>query len=254
VVKTPSQFKKIMQNQNRYLSFEELQALYPEAVKDFEKQVKSTEQKDEFIQNRLGVFTASEIFKLFTPKFEIADNETARKYIAQKAYEKATRQRATAEIDAPSLRWGKQYEGEAITNYIELTGNMVHSHGEEQVFFAHDELDAGCYPDGLIKNGVLEVKCPYNGSEHLQNLMCGKEIGSFKKLRFEYYLQTQFQLWVTGREVSHFVSYRPDIEGLPKIHVIVLPRDEFVIHRLDLAVRGAMEQRDAILSELSFEF
>ena len=242
----------IVQNQNnQYLSFEQLKAMYPEAVKDFEKQVKSTEQKDEFTQNRLGVFTASEIYKLFTPKFEIAENETARKYIAQKAYEKATRQRATAEIDAPSLRWGKQYEVEAITHYERLTGNKVISCGEDQLFFAHKEFDAGCYPDGLVKqNIVLEVKCPYNGSEHLQNIMCGKEVGSFKKLRFEYYLQTQFQLWLTDREVSHFVSYRPDIEGLPKIHLIVLPRDEFIINRLEMAVKNATEQRDAILEAL----
>lgn len=213
-------------------------------VADFQQPPKQSD----FDLNRMGLFTASEIWKLLTGKFEIANNDTSKNYIFEKAFERATAIRAAQGFKADATEWGNDNECIAVEAYTNLTSNVVHHFGDNQKFFKHPIYDVGAYPDGkIVPNGVLEAKCPFNGGQHMQNLACGQDIEKFKKLRFKYYAQMQVQIWVTDSEFAHFFSFRPDVERIPKSYLLEIPRDEPFLKKLEQIIIVAQSERDEIL-------
>lgn len=73
----------------------------------------------------------------------------------------------------------------------------------------------GVSPDGLIENGILEIKCP-KAKTHLEYIQDNK-------LPTEYRYQVQGQLFVTGLEYCDFMSY---YEGMKPFIIRVYPEQE----------------------------
>jgi len=108
------------------------------------------------------------------------------------------------EIKAKALEHGNEYEPIAVLRY-------------EQEFFVHvteietcitpiePEFQFVCgLPDRLAGNdGILEVKCPINPVNHLDNILTAKQ---YEK---DYKWQIQGYLWITGRDWCDFVSFNP---------------------------------------------
>jgi predicted phage-related endonuclease len=76
----------------------------------------------------------------------------------------------------------------------------------------------------------LEIKCPFGTKEHVRTALS-------QEVPDQYIAQVQGQLWVTGRQWSHFVSYDPRVKNAG-LRMIVVPveRDEEFIGRLETAV------------------
>jgi hypothetical protein len=91
---------------------------------------------------------------------------------------------------------GIQLEPDARAAYEAETGILVQTVG----FVAHDELMAGCSPDGLSNDGLTEIKCP-KAATHLDYLRGG--------LPQEYRTQIIHGLWLTGASWGDFVSFSP---------------------------------------------
>jgi putative phage-type endonuclease len=70
----------------------------------------------------------------------------------------------------------------------------------------------GISPDGLLDNGILEIKCPLMKT-HLEYIEANK-------LPSEYRYQVQGQLFVTGLSYCHFMSF---VEGMKPFIIPVLP-------------------------------
>ncbi len=234
---------------SNYLSFNEL----PESVREsFEKKLNDTSKRESFHRNRSGLFTASEIHKLITPKIQIAENDTSRNYIFEKAFEKITGQTAKLEVSAKSLEWGNTYESQAIEAYEKMTGNKVSFGGDEQKFLKHKTLPIGAYPDGIVLNVVpLECKCPSNGGEHLKNLNCGQDVEKFSKLRFAYFIQVQTQIMLSETEFGEFFTFRPNVEDKYSCYYLRVYRNDTVINQITEAVKIAAEQLNEIIQSVS---
>lgn len=168
----------------------------------------------EWFQERLGKFTSSEMHKLLveprskTPGEVFGDG--AKTYIFQKLNELVTGQVTNIDLSyKDAIAWGHAHEPDAVIMYSQRTGNPVSDCGfEVPVDLNYIEMCGGS-PDGLIyKKGIIEVKCPYNGENHMVNLRL-KDEAEFAKKYPKYYAQIQTNLWVTGTEFCDFISFDP---------------------------------------------
>jgi hypothetical protein len=92
---------------------------------------------------------------------------------------------------------GIEVEADAFAAYELETCTVVQKVG----FLTHNELAAGCSPDGIIGDfeGGLELKCP-RAANHLAYVRGGK-------LPSEYAYQIAHSLWLTGLPWWDFASY-----------------------------------------------
>lgn len=189
------------------------------------------DEEKEWLTDRLGMITGSNFGKLVVQTrdkkgYTLSKGVTAEKLIYKIAWERLltygniSNGLGRLNISSREMQHGNDYEGQAILKYEEVTGNKVIS---EQRFIKHDDWIGGT-PDGFINDdGLLEVKCPFNGGNHLKSLLTGEIYNK------EYIYQIQGYLWVTGRKWCDFVTYDPDLlEGL-QINIIKIPRDEELI-------------------------
>ena len=202
------------------------------------------------INPRVGRFTASEIYKLLKSgrKKDELFGQVAMKYITSKFAELLIGETISEaqETDSKSLAWGRLNEELAVAEY-ELRNN-IKTHGH-QVFLQWGD-DAGCTPDGLVDvDGLIEVKCPFNPTEHAMNLQLTNQ-EEFKEYHDEYYPQIQMQLLCSGRAWCDFVSFDPRVvrEEL-KLHVLRIYPDEEMQDNMKHRITEAVKLRDAMLEK-----
>jgi len=157
----------------------------------------------EWIQERLGRFTASEIHKLIpSGKGGNVFSETGKTYILEKLVELETGFPAS-DIYGPALDWGTEHEPMAREWYTKLTGNVV-----QEAYFEPYGTHAGGSPDGLVGElGIIEIKCPFKTVNHFKYRMARKA----DDLPAEYFWQIQMNLLCTGRSWCDFVSFDPRV-------------------------------------------
>ena len=160
--------------------------------------------------------TASElkVMKLANPKSKaktIEDinilSEGARTYVLEKVAETITGESAFFENFA--TKWGTEHEPIARKEFEKLTGLDV-----EQVGFVPFNEYSGGSPDGVFynadgkKDGILEIKCPYNSANHIEHLLI-QDQNYFKENFKEYYWQMQSNMLFTGTHKAWFISFDP---------------------------------------------
>ncbi len=157
---------------------------------------------EEWFALRAGVPTASEAAKLITSTGKES------KQIVGYAYQLAGELYAGKPLD----RWegnsytdrGRELENEAMVAYEQHTSTWV-----EHVGFC-TEGGCGCSPDGLLDNGMVEIKC-LAAKNHVQVMVYYTK---HKKAMPDYIPQTQMQLLVTKKEWCDLVFYHPDLPML----------------------------------------
>jgi len=171
---------------------------------------------DEWQLHRLGKITAS--------KFSILMGKSFAKTVYTYAYEIVAEMLTGEwkEVSAIQMDWGHENEPKARKNYKLATFNHV----EEVGFIEYNNM-IGCSPDGLVgQTGMLEIKCPWNSSNHVISLVK-------KNVPEIYKAQVQGQLWIAGREWCDFVSFDPRVKDLSKQLIIIRAnRDEGYIKEL----------------------
>jgi putative phage-type endonuclease len=138
-------------------------------------------------------------------------------------------QRAEETYVNAAMEKGLEMEPIARNVYQEFTDNKVKTAG----FISPDEDTEfaewiGISPDGLIDDGLLEIKCPLMKT-HMGYIM-------WNKLPAEYHYQVQGQLFVTGLKFCDFMSY---VEGMKPFIIRVTPDLElftFFVQRLRTAI------------------
>lgn len=139
------------------------------------------------------------------------------------------------------LQHGIDTEPQAAIEYEVVTGEMVSHCG----FLQHDELAAGCSPDGYVGefDGILEVKCP-SSAQHLDYL-------NAKVIPEEYYGQLVHSLWITGAKWADFVSFDPRMKAPHlRLFTVRLLRNETEITAYELAVRLLLSEVDRAVAAL----
>ena len=138
-------------------------------------------------------------------------------------------------VFAQAFKWGKAFEEEALYYYNKVTGNNVISgtYGFDEVLFVDNIIEGfGDSPDGVTEDrkGVIEIKCPYNGANHLRN--CA--LDSYHD-GCDYFWQCLGHMIDPQVEWCDFVSYDPRYEdGRPnKIKIIRINRAD-VLGRIEM--------------------
>lgn len=169
------------------------------------------DQYNDWMTDRLGKFTASEIWKL-TEKGRGGEyfGKGAKTYIRQKAAEILTMEQVNGgRANSNAMEWGNAHEFEAFERFLKETGlkDAEHYGGANPKFFDYTALSGGS-PDGKGETYVLEIKCPYNAGEHLEHLMlsCWEDLRSYYP---EAYWQLTFNMICTNTNIGFFISYDP---------------------------------------------
>lgn len=95
-----------------------------------------------------------------------------------------------------AMQWGIDHEDGAVALYEMLNDVEVEEVGI--VFF--DDF-VGASPDGLVLDGSIEVKCPFNGKYHEETIVYG--------MPKKHYWQVQTQAYCTRLGWVDFISFDP---------------------------------------------
>lgn len=151
----------------------------------------------EWLAARLGRVTASEFATVLAKGKGGAESKTRRTYMLKLIGERLTGEVADSYSNGHMER-GKEMEAESRAMYEMLYGVDV-----EQVGFIQMGDEIGFSPDGLVDNGLLEIKTKL---PHLQlDVLLKDEVPP------EHIAQIQGGLWVSEREWLDFVSYWPKL-------------------------------------------
>lgn len=191
------------------------------------------QRTDEWIEQRIGKFTASEICDLMVGgrKKEEVFGKTALAYIYKKLAERLTGEREAVFVN-DAMQWGTYQEEFAIKAYEALTGKEVTEVGF--VPCPGFEEWAGGSPDGLLleDNGIVEAKCFYGSTRHIECLINNAIPETYQA---KYYAQVQMNMACTGAVYCDFISFDPRMKDeVFQLNIIRIDRDEsFIIELLN---------------------
>lgn len=175
------------------------------------------EQRSEAWFNiRKGKITSSEIHKIMGKD---SLSETAKTYLLDKVSE--TLGGFAALAAGPALEWGTELEETAIEIYSGVRNVAV----EKASFIAYNDHYGGS-PDGLVApDGILEVKCPYNSTNHFKHGLI-KSDADFKKAKPDYYYQCISNMVCANAQWCDFISFDPRVKPEYSMYVYRLHRNE----------------------------
>jgi putative phage-type endonuclease len=182
---------------------------------------------------RMGKFTASEIYKLMGIK---ALGETGKSYAFDKAVETVFGE-VEENFVSYDIQNGIDTEPLAFSKFKELK-SLQFIDVENCGFFDLDG-NSGASPDGLVgEDAILEIKCPKANT--FFKLVATNEI------KDQYLYQMQMQMMSTGRKKAYFFNYFI-FEGQEFWHEIIIERDEVICDKiLDRILEAETEKQKFI--------
>jgi len=196
----------------------------PESEKE---ELASNEKVERWKQKRIGLITSSNLGKLMNlDKKGHIKTKAGIDYLLEVMHQRQTGI-DEQEAFAKAFEWGHQYEEEALDYYNKITGNNVLSatYGFDDIVFRTPIDGFGDSPDGITEDekGVIEIKCPYNGANHLRNCALLEYHDGL-----DYFWQIIGHFIPSYVEWCDFVSYDPRYaDGDPnKIKIIRINRED----------------------------
>lgn len=223
-----------MENENPFDDFEKEISKSINDVPESDKIAsQEIERVDEWKKKRIGKITSSVLPKLMNfDKFGHIKTKAGIDYLLETMHQRGTGEDEQVAY-AKAMEWGHTYEEEALDYYNKITGNNVISgtYGDGPILFREPLEGFGDSPDGVTEDecGVVEIKCPYNGANHLRN--CA--LNSYHD-GCDYFWQIIGHMVYDKVKWCDFVSYDPRYEdGDPlKIKIIRINRED-VQSRID---------------------
>lgn len=173
---------------------------------------------------RLGMLTGSRAADAFAITKKGAESASRRNLRLELVLERLTGESQDSGFTTPAMERGILLEPAARGAYEAETGIPVQSVG----FVTHDDLMAGCSPDGLTHEGLIEIKCP-GAAAHLDYVRGG--------LPADYRTQITHGLWLTGAAWGDFVSFHPGFPEPIRLKVTRLFAKDLDLPAYELAVR-----------------
>lgn len=195
------------------------------------------QRTDEWFAARLGKVTASRVADVIA-KTKNGYAASRDNYMAQLICERLTG-KPTEGFSNAAMEWGTEQEPHARAAYSAKIGELV----EERGFVQHPTIGmAGASPDGVVGDGLIEIKCP-NTATHLEWVLEGKPPQ-------KYVTQMQWQMACTGTWWCDFVSYDPRLPEHLQLLIVRVPRDEQYIQTLEDEVKSFLCELEVKLSQL----
>lgn len=195
------------------------------------------QRSDEWFRARLGKVTASRVADLMA-KTKTGYAASRDNYKAELVVQRLTQALESSYSNA-AMQWGVDHEPLARAAYESKRGILV----KEVGFIDHPTIQwAGASPDGLVEDGLIEIKCP-QAATHLEYLQA-------KKPPRKYLLQMQFQMACSGRQWCDFVSYHPKYPPHLQLLEVRIERDSALIEQIEEEVSKFLGEVEAAVSAL----
>ena len=190
---------------------------------------------DEWHAARAGFATASEFSSVLAKGQGITRTKYLRKLVCERLIGKAI---DSGYKSADMLR-GQEQEQFARAAYEIKTGNSVEKIG----FLRHDQIAAGCSPDGWVgKDGGVEIKSVI-GTVQIETILSGQYPS-------EHRAQIQGCMWLCERAHWDFVSFCDDMPDNLQTYIFRVERDETYILKMQAEVTVFLREVDALVTKL----
>src|SRR5262245_35159169 len=198
-----------------------------------------TQRTDEWYYARLGRITGSVAGDMLATikKGESASRRNLRTRLVLERLTGVSQESRYVSVD---MQYGIDREPAALVDYEARTGYMVRRVG----FCAHDELQAGASPDGVVGNfdGIIELKC-CKPATHLEFLKTGT-------IPSDHLAQCTHNLWITGAKWCDYISFDDRFPSalhcvVQRVHRSTVERDAY-----ELMVRTFLNEVDREVTEL----
>ena len=207
------------------------------------KLLEALTKRKEWMEMRIGRFTASDINRLLTYAYKDVLSSGAITYVNEKVIEHLTKENTSIK-KTEDMKRGNELEPEAISEMEKYLGVQLQNTGDDQFFYKFGD-HAGATPDGQTDTLIVEVKCLSNKVhfEYLESIEAGKTL---KEINSKYYWQVKFQMMCSKKETAFFGAYNPSFPGSSSLIVLPLRRDEkeeeFMKRRLNMAIQLKLQK------------
>ena len=208
------------------------------------------EQPSEWAMRRAGLITSSQFDKVKIQAKGGGFYQGTETYLDEKVGEWGTGMPAPNSAEyAKAVQWGKAQEKYALFEFQKtMKHKKVTCWGDQQKFFQLKGYPLiGGTPDGLVgRDGVLEIKCPWNSGNHARTVRT-------LAIPDNYVDQVNGHLLITGRKVAYFVSYDPRFVLCPLV-IVRVERDEAAINELKARLVKAHDELCARLKGMKINW
>ena len=201
----------------------------------------STEMQrtNEWYEQRLGRFTASEVHALMGVK---GLGDTGISLARKKAQEIVFGRDESWDVETCDMKRGREQEEIAFEIFKAKKG-LEFVNVEKAIFFPISSY-SGASPDGLVgSDAVLEIKCPRPES-FFKMIELGEEAVDKK-----WIFQMQLQMKATNSVMAHLFLYL-EWKGEQLTHEIVFEYNEIIVEEMMSRIRLAVKHRDEIVKVL----
>lgn len=194
------------------------------------------QRSEEWYKARLGIPTASRIADIMATT-KTGDSASYKNYMMQLLCE-----RLTGDIE-------KTYQTEAMLRGIEKEELAKAAYEfrndvfiDDIGFIKHKSINMGASPDGIVLDGLVEIKCP-NTAQHVEFLKT-------KKIPQKYIWQMMCQMECTGKDWCDFVSFDDRLPESLQFSCLRVHRDAQMIEQMNSKVIKFNEELDELLHSL----
>jgi putative phage-type endonuclease len=183
----------------------------------------------EWHELRRGKVTASRVADILA-KTKSGASASRQNYLIELALQRTTKTIEPSYTNA-AMEWGTATEPQARVAYEVATHNFV----DQVPFVDHPTIKGfGCSPDGLVGEGLIEIKCP-NSATHW-------EYFKYNRPPQKYVIQMQAQMAVTGAKWCDFVSFDPRMPERSQLLIVNVPRDDAFIAEMESEIKQFLSE------------
>ena len=187
------------------------------------------QRTEEWFSARLGKVTASRVADVLA-KIKSGESASRKNYKMELVVQRLTGKPQESFTNA-AMEWGTEQEPFARMAYEAHTGTFV----KEEGFVDHPTIEGfGCSPDGIVGEGLIEIKCP-NTANHIETVLENKAPS-------KYIPQMQCQMACTGAKWCDFVSFDPRVPEDLQLFVVRVERDQEYIDAMEVEVKQFLSE------------
>ena len=187
------------------------------------------QRTEEWFAARLGKVTASRVADVLA-KIKSGESASRKNYKMELVVQRLTNKVGESFTNA-AMEWGTEQEPFARMAYEAHTGTFV----KEEGFVDHPTIEGfGCSPDGIVGEGLIEIKCP-NTATHIETVLENKAPS-------KYIPQMQCQMACTGAKWCDFVSFDPRVPDDLQLFVVRVDRDQEYIDAMEVEVKQFLSE------------
>ena len=187
------------------------------------------QRTEEWFSARLGKVTASRVADVLA-KIKSGESASRKNYKMELVVQRLTGKPQESFTNA-AMEWGTEQEPFARMAYEAHTGTFV----KEEGFVDHPTIEGfGCSPDGIVGEGLIEIKAP-NTANHIETVLENKAPS-------KYIPQMQAQMACTGAKWCDFVSFDPRVPEDLQLFVVRVERDQEYIDAMEVEVKQFLSE------------